>query len=228
MTKTITWNTLSIAGFEHKPVPNTFIRQQTEATHAAIVLPGLGYTAQMPLLFYVAELLLARHADVLQVNYNYLDVFRGLDQATQHRWLTADCIAAYRALLVQRTYTRLTFVGKSLGTLAMAHLFATQTLPAHTAALWLTPVLSNPQVREQIAAFDGPSLVVIGTADQFYDPALLAEIGQTPTRRFVIIEGADHGMSVNGDVFRSLQALEGTMRAAAALFDDYLSADRAD
>ena len=209
----VTYNTLSIAGYERKPVPNTFIRQRDETSHAAIILPGLGYTAQMPLLFYVANHLLALGADVLQVNYDYMTAFRSLDRAAQHRWLVADADAAYRALREQRPYTRITVVGKSLGTLAMAHLFATQTFPAHTDALWLTPILNNPQVRAQIAAFGGPSMLVIGTADSFYDPGVLAEIGETPTRKFVIVEGADHGMNVGDDVLRSVQALETTMRA---------------
>jgi predicted alpha/beta-hydrolase family hydrolase len=218
-----TWNTLTIAGYEHKPVPNTFRRQQDETSHAAIVLPGLGYTAQMPLLFYISQMLLAQGADVLQVNYNYIDAFRGLDSTTQHQWLFADSEAAHSALVAQRSYTHLTIVGKSLGTLAMAHLFTTQTFPAHTDALWLTPVLTNAAVREQIAAFAGPSLVVIGTADSFYDPGLLATIGETSTRRFAIIEGADHGMNVGSDVIQSIQALETTMRTILAFFDSHLN-----
>jgi len=210
-----TWNTLTITGYEQKSVPNTFIRQQDETSHAAIILPGLGYTAQMPLLYYIGELLLAQGTDVLQVNYNYIDAFRGLDRAAQHRWLAADSDAAYRALVAQQSYAYLTVVGKSLGTLAMAHLFATHDFSTRPTALWLTPVLTNTAVREQIVAFPGPSLVVIGTADSFYDPGLLAAIGETPTRRFAIIEGADHGMNVNDDVFQSLQALEQTLHAIA-------------
>ena len=157
--------------------------------------------------------LLARGADVLQVNYNYIDAFRGLDSAEQHRWLAADSDAAYRTFIALHSYTHLTVVGKSLGTLAMAHLFATHDFSTPPTALWLTPVLTNAAVREQITAFAGPSLIVIGTADSFYDPGLLAAIGETPTRRFAIIEGADHGMNVNDDVFQSLQALEQALRA---------------
>ena len=210
-----TWNTLSITGFEHNPVPNTFIRQKETTAHAAIILPGLGYTAQMPLLFYISEMLLARGDDVLQVNYNYIEAFRGLDSATRERRLFADSETAYRALSAQRAYRRITIVGKSLGTQAMTHLLATQTLPARAEALWLTPVLTNTAVRRHIATFSGPSLVVIGTADAFYDPGLLAEIGETPSRRFAIIEGADHGMNAGDDVFQSLQALEQVLRAVA-------------
>lgn len=209
----VTWNTLSITGFEHKPVPNTFIRQRDETSHAAVILPGLGYTAQMPLLFYISQMLLAQGADVLQVNYNYIDAFRGLNSATQHRWLATDSDAAYRVLIAQRPYTHLTVVGKSLGTLAMAHLFTTHNFSTPPTALWLTPVLTNAAVREQIAAFSGPSLVVIGTSDSYYDPGLLAEIDETPTRTFAVIDGADHGMNVGNDVFQSLQALEQALHA---------------
>jgi dienelactone hydrolase len=215
----VSFQTLEITGYKEQPVPNTLLKQAQPASHAAIILPGMGYTAQMPLLYYVADLLLAQNADVLQVNYNYIDAFRGLDRTEQHQWLAADSDAAYRALIAQHPYTHLTVVGKSLGTLAMAHLLATQTFPEHTSALWLTPVLSNPQVRNQTAAFPGPSLIVIGTADSFYDPGLLAEIGETSTRCFAIIEGADHGMNVGGDVIQSIRALETTMRAIAAFFD---------
>ncbi|MBN2392313.1 MAG: hypothetical protein JXR84_16410 [Anaerolineae bacterium] len=215
----VTWNTLSITGYEHKPVPNTFIRQRDETSHAAIVLPGLGYTAQMPLLFYVTNHLLSLGADVLQVNYDYMDTFRGLDGATRERRLFADSDAAYHTLCEQRPYTHLTIVGKSLGTQAMTHLLATQKLPARAEALWLTPVLTNAAVREQIASFAGPSLVVIGTADSYYDPALLAEIGETAMRTFAIIDGADHGMNVGDDVFRSLRALENALRAVADFFN---------
>jgi hypothetical protein len=214
-----TWNTLTIAGFERKPVPNTFIRQRDETSRAAIILPGLGYTAQMPLLFYVTEWLLAQNTDILQVNYDYREAFHGLDGVTRERRLFADSDAAYRVLCEQQPYQHITVVGKSLGTQAMTHLFATQTFPAATDALWLTPVLSNSQVRAQIATFSGRSILVIGTADSFYDPGLLAKIGETPTRKFVVIEGANHGIDVSNDVIRSIQALETTIRAIVAFFD---------
>lgn len=209
----ISFQTLEITGYKGKPIPNTLLKQAQLASHAAIILPGMGYTAQMPLLYYVANLFVAQNADVLQVNYNYIDAFRGLDSTEQHRWLAADSDAAYRAFIAQQSYTRLTVVGKSLGTIAMAHLFATHDFSTPPTALWLTPVLTNAAVREQIAAFPGPSLVVIGTADSFYDPNLLAAIGETSTRHFAIIEGADHSMNVNDDVFQSLQALEQVLRA---------------
>ena len=50
--------TISILGYHDEPVPHTFFKQDATTDHLAIILPGRGYTAQMPLLFYPITLLL--------------------------------------------------------------------------------------------------------------------------------------------------------------------------
>jgi len=56
---------IEIRGYRGEAVPHRFFEQEGGADHLAVILPGRGYTAQMPLLFYPVELLLARGADVL-------------------------------------------------------------------------------------------------------------------------------------------------------------------
>lgn len=115
---------LEIVGHCGDPVPNTFWRQRGETAHVGVVLPGAGYTCQMPLLYYPTRLLLGAGADVLQVEYAYLGqaAFRALPDDEQERRFFADVEAALRTGAAQRAYGRLTLVGKSLGTLAMGHL----------------------------------------------------------------------------------------------------------
>ena len=117
-----TITSLPISGYQDKPVPNTFFRQDGEAQHVAVVLPGIGYTADMPVLYYPATLLREAGADVLQVKYAYtLDpAFQRADDSERLRWLQADVAAAWQAVSEQRPYTRVSLVGKSLGTRAMA------------------------------------------------------------------------------------------------------------
>ena len=54
-----TFTTLDIRGYRGR-VPNTFIQQEQEARHLAIIYPGLAYNASMPLLYYPARLLTAQ------------------------------------------------------------------------------------------------------------------------------------------------------------------------
>src|SRR5579884_1063750 len=108
--------TLDIRGYRDEPVPHTFWRQDEQARHVAILLPGVGYTCDMPLLYYPARLLLALGADVLRVEYVYgrRPDFAALSDAAQGRWLFADVAAACRAVQGGHSYEQVTLVGKSL------------------------------------------------------------------------------------------------------------------
>ena len=60
------------------PMPdNTFFWQEDKTDHLALILPGLNYTCDMPLLYYSAQFLVAEGADVLQVKYDYTQNSQG-------------------------------------------------------------------------------------------------------------------------------------------------------
>ena len=62
---------LTINGYHGESVPNHLHRQETETDHLALVLPGFGYSCDMPLLYFTVNHLLEGGADVLQVEYQY-------------------------------------------------------------------------------------------------------------------------------------------------------------
>jgi predicted alpha/beta-hydrolase family hydrolase len=211
-------NTLEIAGYHDEPVAHTFFQQADETPHLAILLPGAGYTAYMPLLYYPMRLLLALGADVLRVEYMYLGRadYAALPPAERVRWLFADVTAAYRSAVAQRPYQQLTLVGKSLGTLAMGYLLTKELELTPAQAVWLTPLLWNDRLRAQIKQARPQSLFAIGTADPHYSEAHLAELQAATHGDAVVIEGANHSLEIEGDVIQSLRALEQVMRAVQA------------
>ena len=111
---------------------------------------------------------------------------------------------------------KLAGVGKSLGTVAMSHLLATDARFAQSRQVWLTPVLRNDEVRAQIRRSGPRALVAIGTADPFYDPAYLGDLQAAAKSRVVVVDGADHGLEIAGNVWQSLQILERVTRAIQA------------
>jgi len=210
--------TLKIAGYRGEAVPNTFLRQDGDADHVAILLPGLRYTCDMPLLHYSARLLLHLGADVLRVEYAYdrRAEYQALADVEQDRWFSTDVTAACRLALAQRTYRRITLIGKSMGTLAMGRLLITEAALARAEAIWLTPLLTQDTLRKQMQQHRGRALFAIGTADPFYDADALAELRAATGGDAVVVEGADHSLEIKGDVIRSVQALEQVMRAVVA------------
>jgi hypothetical protein len=192
----MTLETLELVSTNNTLVPNRFIRQET-STHLAIVSPGLGYNADMPLLYYTTRVLTRQGADVLQLLYNYQsEAFQSLSQEAQYQTIIADYSAAYNAATTQRTYSRITLVGKSLGTLALGHLLTQQPKLKTASFIWLTPLFNNNLLRQQIASVKHRGLFVIGTKDAHYSAETLEETKTKTGGESFVVEGANHSLEV--------------------------------
>ncbi len=99
-------------------------------------------------------------------------------------------------------------IGKSLGTYG-AILAAELGLPA----IWLTPVLSSDWVVDALRRSAAPFLLVGGTADTMWRPDLAREL----TQHVLEVDGADHGMYVQGPLAASTAVL-GQVATAAEEF----------
>jgi hypothetical protein len=206
--------TLDARGYRGDPVPNRFITQKGGASHLAVLLPGRGYTVDMPLLFYPRFHLMEQGADVLLVEYNYArDDYASLPPDEQRQWLNADVDAVVDAVLAGRTYERITLIGKSLGTYAMAHLLATDIRLRDAACMWLTPIIHDQAVFQWMAR-PHRALFVIGTRDPLYDADIMQDAAQKSGGVSVVVDDADHGMSIEGDMVASVRALETVMQVA--------------
>jgi predicted alpha/beta-hydrolase family hydrolase len=210
-----TATTLTIQGYRDEAVPNRFLRPQGAINHLAVLLPGFGYTLDMPLFYYAQNLLLERGWDVLRVEYAYNThpEFQTLPEMERNQWLLADTMAAWRAGLGQQTYDRVVLIGKSLGTLAMGHLLTMADPPPNVGAVWLTPLLAEERLRQQISQYGGPSLFVIGTADPHFDPVVLEKMQVATIGEAVVVRNADHGMDIPGDPIASVRAVERVVEA---------------
>jgi len=206
---------LTIQGYRGEAVPNQFLRPEGAIDHLSVLLPGFGYTLDMPLFYYAENLLLERGWDVLRVEYAYNKhpEFPTLPEPERDKWLLADTTAAWRAALSPRRYERVVLIGKSLGTLAMGHLLTMADPPPNVGAVWLTPLLADERLRQQISHYRGPSLFVIGTADPHFEPGVLEEMQVATTGEAVVVKNADHGMDIPGDPIASIRAVERVVEA---------------
>lgn len=204
---------LNVTGYRNEPVPCTSFRQEQETNHIAILYPGFGYSGQMPLLYYPRQILLADGADVFVAGYNYAERpdFMAASLEERELWLCADTIAAYKGAVAQRTYERVTLVGKSIGTRAIGHLLATDEPLPSLRCVWLTPILRSETLSTQIKQRRHRALFVIGTADSHYDGERLADAQRATDGETMIIENADHSLEIKGDIATSIRWLEGIM-----------------
>jgi hypothetical protein len=206
--------TLKIMNSHNEQVPNTFFRQKSEARHLAILLPGLGYTSHMPIMYYPCLELITKGADVLRADCNYISRsdFMVLEADDRRRRAAADAMAVYSGAIVQRKYDTVTLVGKSIGTYAMGHLITTVTYLPQLQCIWLTPLLKHEHLLSQIKQVRHRALFVAGTADPYYDKTNLEDLLNITGGESLIVEGADHSLEIEGDPIKSLKALELIMK----------------
>ena len=205
--------TLEIVGYREEHVPNTFFQNDSEASHLAMVLPGMGYTCQMPLLYYPSKLLREMGADVLWVEYayNHRADYQALSEEAREQWLFADVTAASRTALAQRAYKEITVIGKSIGTLGMMQLLAHEWDLIEAKALWLTPLLKREQLRHVLRHHTGNSLTIIGSADPHYDAKWISEMRLAPVHQLLVVDDANHSVEVT-DTLKSVEIMGQVMR----------------
>lgn len=204
--------TLNATGFGGAPVPNRFLRHEGHTNHLVILLPGMNYSNERPLMHYSSQLVQftsPQGADVLGVDYAYQSV---ADETALRERMAADAGAAIVAGMAQRPeYGIVTLTGKSIGTIAMTFALERQLVPPASRCVWLTPLLKLSDVRNRILLHPGPSFIAIGTEDPQYDPAWLAQWQSATGGTLAIVEGGNHGLSIEHDVLRSIAALGDVM-----------------
>jgi hypothetical protein len=200
---------LGIKGYQARNTPNVFLRQKKASGPVAVVFPGLAYNIDMPLLYYSIGCLLETGYSVIAVNtrYDTQEEFLSSSGEKRREWLQDDAEGVLDAINHLEEHSLSVLVGKSLGTIQMAHLTKSYQVPRLCKAVWLTPLLRNEQVLDQMVEHEGKSLVVIGTDDQQYDDGSLAEIsGNGRSTILTVLEG-NHSLDVPSGVLDSMKEL---------------------
>jgi hypothetical protein len=200
--------TREIYGYQDRLVPNKFFDQKGAAKSIALILPGLRYTCDMPLLYYTTELLLNKGFDILQLWADYnIPGFEDSTQAEQAQHLLQDSQALLNAVNHAHTYDRMLMVGKSIGTLSMTFILNMADTSIKRETIWLTPLLNLEPVAHKVQKLSTPVYLAGSTSDPTFDPGIVAQIQAMPNATLDLIKNADHSLEIPGDPYKSIQAL---------------------
>lgn len=155
----------------------------------AVVLPGAGYTADRPLLFWSTEIL-AEHGWHVEV------VRWKVDEKAQQDPYGFAAQAAEQAFAATPLASQRLIVAKSFGTMAIPWAEKTK-----TPGIWLTPILTDPKIRRTLAQTTKQDLMIGGSADEFWDGGRKSETAGT----FVDIPNANHSLQVPNNWRASLE-----------------------
>ena len=198
---------LSITGFNRQPVPNRYFKHEY-STGLALIFPGLRYTCDMPLLYYLTQVFLDHDLDVLQLQTDYTtEPMKTLSPEERLQAMVSDAQAAFEAVYPNGGYPKLVIAGKSIGTLQLAMLLSSA-VPADLACVWITPLLHYPIVVDAALQHAGSALFVASRADETFESESMAQIQSQPNNQSLLIEEADHSLLIPGNTHRSVEILE--------------------
>jgi predicted alpha/beta-hydrolase family hydrolase len=210
---------LPLESQDHRPLPHSFYRQEEQPRGLVIVLPGLHYGLDGPLNYHVVHRLRERGWDSLGLMYGFQAAMRS---GFAERWgeTLEECRQAIRTATAARAYPSLGVVGKSLGSSLLAFL-ATDLAELRQARLaHHTPPLAMPGVEDHLADAAQPMYLAIGSADRFYDRDRLDSLQRRRPMLIRVVEGADHGMDVPGDLEATLHGVRQVVEDTVAFFLD--------
>ncbi len=199
--------TLDIPGYDGKKIWNSLLKQKKGPGPISIVFPGLRYNADMPLMYYSTGVLLEAGHSVLSVDtrYSHNEMFMTASSQERAKWMFGDAQAVFDAVQQIEDHTLSVLIGKSLGTLQMGYLVQKIEETQKCKIVWLTPILKQDWLVEQMMAHKGKSLIVIGTDDPLYSDEILAniiEVGRS--KLFTVIRG-NHSLDVPSGLIASMQ-----------------------
>ncbi len=163
-----------------------------------MLLPGVRYFSQAPLLWFAREAAQARGWSVVEVDE------RAPDGEDPFEWMLGQAERALAATSAELTVV----VGKSLGSVAATMVDGP--------AVWLTPLLTRPDIAAALAAARSPALLVGSPADPSWGEA---ELPDNPLLEVLELPGLDHSLQVSGDPLASLAVLRDVTQRLGAFFD---------
>lgn len=176
----------------------------------AVLLPGIGYTCDKPLLYYSGKLARSLGWEVLPVPYGgFPPKVRG-DKALMRR--CAEIALAQTETLLGNVnwaqYEQILFISKSVGTVTAAAYASAHGLPCRH-------ILFTP-VEDTFSSPVGNAAAFHGTADPWADTAQITALCEQARVPLYLTEGANHSLET-GDVFRDIRTLETVMERVKAL-----------
>ena len=155
----------------------------------AVLIPGRSYSPNHPLLYYAREVLLVQGWSVEEVWWNPEDL--ASEEAVIRR---------VEAVLDTVTDPSPLVVGKSLGSLALPLV-----VQRGWSAIWLTPLLNDPELIAALKNVKSKTLLVGGTADDCWD----SDVARGASGAQVLeLPGADHGLEISGNPLASVELLK--------------------
>jgi hypothetical protein len=193
---------------DSKSIPFRLIEQKGETDTLVIVLPGAGYTAQAPLLYFATGLFYSKGYDVLHINYSFS---RQELAVLNERDFSRDVQLTIDNAIKNKKYSHYYVVAKSIGTKALSYLLD-HTLLKAAKLVWLTPLIQNDHVFNAMVNSVNKGLCIFGEKDHScFIVERFEKLKNNPNLLLKVVEGGNHNLELDEEPIKSIEILKSVM-----------------
>lgn len=191
---------IKISSFWGVTLENLLISQNSDIL--TIILPGMGYTKDKPLLNFLSKLSINKGYDVFSIEYGFQLAKKSLNinDSDEVSYLLKETIESIQCIL-KKTYKKIIFIGKSIGTVITTKI-SDKFNEFDQIHILLTPVNAT-----YINKVRYKTLVVTGTEDPMINKIYIDKMMEDKNIKLVTIERGNHSLECS-DVFMSIDMIK--------------------
>lgn len=169
----------------------------------ALILPGLGYHSDKPLLYYAKKLFRQRGYQIEEITYQNLPEWNKGNLEAVGEIVTQQAEKAFAQIDTQ-SYEEIVFISKSIGSVAACRLI--QKWRKEWKHICFTPVEVTIPLLES-----GKTIVFSGTSDPFIDCSKLKQVCREKKIPLYLIDEGNHSLET-GDIIGDIEKLRQIMK----------------
>lgn len=169
----------------------------------AVILPGIGYTLDRPLLDYSKKLCIELGYNVLPIEYGFQAARTKFD-GEKFNYLLDETMKLLKISLSSK-YKKIIFIGKSIGTVVQNVL--QQKLLEEEAAYEFRNIYLTPVDKTVELGIVEDSIVFSGTCDPLIRKDSIDKIESIDNVKLIKIIGGDHSLNIKNNAIKSMEFL---------------------
>ena len=181
----------------------------------AIMYPGIGYTCDMPMLYFTTNLMLELGYNVIQFRSHYPEFMPLNTKEKKESFLTPykdDVFSFFDHAISNYSSDKIILIGKSLGTRAISILYQSEkynaVLNRVQGVISFTPVLKDEDVIKGFKKVNSEVLHIVGGSDKLYCPfEIVTDLTLNGPGKVLLIEGGNHSLECKKSVISSVKGV---------------------
>ena len=195
---------IKIPSFWGVSLENLLLSQNSDIL--TIILPGMGYTKDKPLLNFSSKLSINKGYDVLFIEYGFQVAKKSLDinNSDEINYLLEETIKSIKSVL-NKKYKKIVFIAKSIGTVITTKI-CDKFDEFDQIHILLTPVNDT-----YINKTKYKTLVITGTEDPMINKIYINKMLEDTNTKLIKIERGNHSLECS-DVFMSIDMIKKSIK----------------